>query len=100
MTGRHIRREPRVQIAAIYASGDRSKLSPNITVPLLVIHGLDDALIDPSEGAEPPSVPGSHLLEVADMGHDLPQQLWPIIVGAMLAHADVAAANGAVQVAL
>ena len=88
------------QIAAIYASGDRSELLPNVTVPLLVIHGRDDALIDPSGGRRTAElVPGSHLLEVADMGHDLPQQLWPIIVGAMVAHADVAAANGAVQVA-
>jgi pimeloyl-ACP methyl ester carboxylesterase len=88
------------QIAAIYASGDRSELLPNVTVPMLVVHGLDDTLIDPSGGRRTAElVPGSHLLEVADMGHDMPQQLWPLLVGALLAHGEVAAVNGAVAVA-
>ena len=87
------------QIAAIYASGDRSQLLADVTVPMLVIHGLDDTLIAPSGGRRTAElVPGAHLLEVADMGHDLPQQLWPMIVGAILAHGDVAAANTAIQV--
>lgn len=88
------------QIAAIYASGDRSDMLPNVTVPMLVIHGLDDTLIDPSGGRRTAQlVPGSHLLMVADMGHDLPDQLWPLIVGAMLAHSEVATADGHVAVA-
>jgi len=88
------------QIAAIYASGDRSDMLPNVTVPMLVIHGLDDTLIDPSGGRRTAElVPGSHLLMVADMGHDLPEQLWPLIVGAMLAHSEVATAQGSVAVA-
>jgi pimeloyl-ACP methyl ester carboxylesterase len=88
------------QIAAIYASGDRSGMLPNVTVPMLVIHGLDDTLIDPSGGRRTAElVPGSHLLMVADMGHDLPEQLWPLIVGAMLAHSEVATAQGSVAVA-
>jgi pimeloyl-ACP methyl ester carboxylesterase len=88
------------QMAAIYASGDRSQLLPEVTVPMLVIHGLDDTLIAPSGGRRTAElVPGAHLLEVADMGHDLPQQLWPMIIGTILAHGDVAAVGDAVQVA-
>ena len=87
------------QIAAIYASGDRSDLLPGVTAPMLVIHGLDDTLIDPSGGRRTAElVPGSNLLMVADMGHDLPQQLWPLIVGAMLAHGDIAVSNSAAAV--
>ena len=87
------------QMAAIYASGDRSQLLPDVAVPMLVIHGLDDTLIAPSGGRRTAElVPGAHLLEVADMGHDIPQQLWPMIVGTVLAHGDVAAANTAIQV--
>ncbi len=88
------------QVAAVFASGDRSELLPGVSVPMLVIHGLDDALIDPSGGRRTAElVPGSHLLEIADMGHDLPRQLWPLIVGAIIAHGDVAAANAAMVVA-
>lgn len=88
------------QLAAVYASGDRSEALAALRVPMLVIHGLDDKLIDPSGGRRTADlVPGSHLLEVADMGHDLPEQLWPMIVGAVLAHSEIAAANGAVAVA-
>jgi pimeloyl-ACP methyl ester carboxylesterase len=75
------------QLAAIYASGDRSALLPSVTVPMLVIHGLDDTLIDPSGGRRTAElVPGATLLELADMGHDMPEPLWPEIVGAIVDH--------------
>jgi pimeloyl-ACP methyl ester carboxylesterase len=62
---------------------------------MLVIHGLDDALIDPSGGRRTAElVPGAHLLELSDMGHDLPEPLWPLIIGAIVAHSEVAAAQG------
>jgi pimeloyl-ACP methyl ester carboxylesterase len=82
------------QIAAIFASGDRSAALANVTVPMLVIHGLDDKLITPSGGRRTAElVPGAHLLEVADMGHDLPQQLWPLVVAAIIGHTEAAARN-------
>lgn len=75
------------QLSAIYASGDRTELLGNVTTPMLVIHGLDDTLIAPSGGRRTAElVPGAHLLEVADMGHDLPEPLWPLIVGAIVGH--------------
>lgn len=80
------------QLGAIFGSGDRSEFLPNVTTPMLVIHGADDQLITPSGGRRTAElVPGSHLLEVADMGHDVPEQLWPIVVGAISAHTTVAA---------
>jgi pimeloyl-ACP methyl ester carboxylesterase len=81
------------QLAAIFASGDRSEALTGVDLPFLVIHGLDDTLIDPSGGRRTAElVPGAHLLLVADMGHDLPEPLWPLIVGAIVGHGDVAAA--------
>ncbi len=75
------------QFAAIVASGDRSAALAAVAVPTLVIHGLDDALINPSGGRRTAElVPRAHLLEVADMGHDMPRPLWPFLVGAMLGH--------------
>ena len=38
------------QLAAIYASGDRSEALADVAVPTLVIHGRDDTLITPSGG--------------------------------------------------
>jgi pimeloyl-ACP methyl ester carboxylesterase len=77
------------QLAAIYASGDRSPLLPSVTVPMLVVHGLDDTLIDPSGGRRTAElVPGATLLEVADMGHDMPVPLWDTLVGAIVDHTE------------
>jgi pimeloyl-ACP methyl ester carboxylesterase len=73
------------QLAAIYASGDRTAGLGGLDMPTLVIHGRDDTLITPSGGsATAEAVPGANLLLVADMGHDLPPPLWPLIVGAVL----------------
>ena len=88
------------QLAAIFASGDRSEALRGVTVPTLVIHGLDDALIAPSGGRRTAElVPGAHLLELADMGHDLPEPLWPMIVGAIVDHGSVAAGQAVAEVA-
>jgi pimeloyl-ACP methyl ester carboxylesterase len=89
------------QMAAMVASGDRTALLPTVTTPMLVIHGLDDRLISPTGGRRTAElVPGAHLLELADMGHDLPEPLWPLIVGAIIAHGDVAAASAAIGAAV
>ena len=75
------------QLVAILASGDRSARLPGVTVPTLVIHGCDDTLIDKSGGLQTAElIPGANLLLVADMGHDLPLPLLPIIVDAVLSH--------------
>ncbi len=88
------------QLAAIYASGDRTDRLCDVAVPMLVIHGLDDTLISPSGGRRTAElVPGAHLLELADMGHDLPGPLWPLITGAIIAHGDTVHAGSAVEVA-
>ncbi|TVR25659.1 MAG: alpha/beta hydrolase [Ilumatobacter sp.] len=75
------------QLAAIYASGDRSEALRQLQTPTLVVHGRDDTLIDPSGGLRTVElVPGAHLLMLADMGHDMPEPLWPTIVGAVAGH--------------
>ena len=72
------------QLAAIYAAGERSAGLAALAVPTLVIHGLDDTLITPGGGRRTAElVPGSSLLLVADMGHDLPEPLWPLVTGAI-----------------
>ncbi len=88
------------QLAAVYASGPRTETLPTVEAPTLVIHGLDDTLITPSGGRRTAElVPGSNLLMVADMGHDLPAPLWPFLTGAILGFIRTAAATGARQAA-
>ncbi|CAB4592678.1 unannotated protein [freshwater metagenome] len=75
------------QLAAIYASGDRSEKLRDLKVPTLVIHGRDDQLLTPSGGERTAElIPGSVLMYVADMGHDVPLPLWPLFVDAISSH--------------
>ncbi len=79
------------QLAAIYASGRRTEGLSNLDVPTLVIHGRDDTLL-PASGGERTAelVPGSTFLLVADMGHDLPAPLQPLLADAIAGHVRLA----------
>jgi len=75
------------QMAAIYASGSRAEGLQKLQIPTLVIHGTEDQLITPSGGERTAElIPNSTLLMVDDMGHDLPQPLWPLFVDAISKH--------------
>lgn len=75
------------QLAAIYASGDRSDALATLEVPMLVIHGRDDTLITPEGGERTADlVPGSSYLLLSDMGHDHPAPLWPVLAEAIGGH--------------
>lgn len=76
------------QLAAIYASGDRSDALRALKCPTLVIHGRDDTLLTPSGGERTAElVPASTFMFISDMGHDCPRPLWPVFVDAISAHA-------------
>jgi len=76
------------QMGAIVASGDRAGGLRNVTLPFLVIHGRADTLIDLSGGERTAElVPGANLVVLNDMGHDLPEPLWPLIVDVIASHA-------------
>jgi len=73
------------QLAAILATGPRADGLRELRVPTLVIHGLDDTLIPPPGGERTAElVPGARLLLVEDMGHDRPEELWPLLTEAIL----------------
>ena len=75
------------QMAAIYASGSRAEGLQKLQVPTLVIHGTEDQLITPSGGERTAElIPNSTLLMVEDMGHDMPQPLWPFYLDAITKH--------------
>jgi pimeloyl-ACP methyl ester carboxylesterase len=66
------------QLAAIWASGDRTPALRALDVPTLVVHGEDDPLVPVAGGrATAAAIPGAELWTVPGMGHDLPRALWP-----------------------
>jgi pimeloyl-ACP methyl ester carboxylesterase len=68
---------PGRQLAAIVASGNRTKELRRIKVPTLVIHGSEDRMISPSGGrATAKAIPGAKLMKIKGMGHDLPAAAW------------------------
>lgn len=76
------------QLAAILASGDRTRRLHAVTAPTLVIHGDKDPLITLSGGkATAKAIPGARLTVVPGMGHGLPPRLWPQLVDAIAGHA-------------
>jgi pimeloyl-ACP methyl ester carboxylesterase len=87
----------RRQLAAVIAQPNRTAALRRLTVPTLVIHGLDDPLVAPSGGlAIAKAIPNSRFVGFSGMGHDLPRPLWPEFVReiAALAASVKAAAPG------
>jgi pimeloyl-ACP methyl ester carboxylesterase len=71
--------------------GSRAEALKKLTLPTLVIHGLDDTLIDATGGRRTAElVPDARLLLVEDMGHDRPPALWPHLVDAITEHTSTA----------
>jgi pimeloyl-ACP methyl ester carboxylesterase len=82
------------QLLAILASGDRTEALRRLDLPVVVIHGANDLLIDSSGGtATAAAIPGARLELIEGMGHDLPRQLWPRFVDAIADNAARAVAQ-------
>ena len=72
------------QFGAIQGSGDWTAALRSLEIPTLVVHGVQDPLVAPSGGeATAAAIPGARLLLVDEMGHDLPEPLWPSIFDAV-----------------
>jgi pimeloyl-ACP methyl ester carboxylesterase len=72
------------QLAAIWASGDRTEKLRTLDLPVAVLHGAEDPLINSSGGrATAKAIPGAELEVIEGMGHDLPRDLWPQVLAAI-----------------
>lgn len=68
-------------LAAIQASGDRTRALRSIDVTTLVVHGADDPLVPLSGGeATAAAIPGAKLWTVPGMGHEIPRPVWPDVI--------------------
>ena len=69
------------QLTAIFKAGDRSDIVRNISVPTLVLHGEDDALLPVSYGRLTAElIKNSKFKVYKDMGHNLPKEVIPILI--------------------
>jgi pimeloyl-ACP methyl ester carboxylesterase len=85
------------QLAAILASGDRTASLRSLSVPTTVIHGRNDPLVPFRGGkATARAIPGARLIEIPGMGHDLPEQVWPLVIDAIVETAARAAPRAGV----
>jgi len=68
------------QIAAMAVTGDRRSRLAAITVPALIVHGIDDPLVLPACGRDTAmSIPNAELMLIDGMAHDLPPALYRTI---------------------
>jgi pimeloyl-ACP methyl ester carboxylesterase len=78
------------QLAAVLASPDRTEGLHGVRLPFLVMHGEADPLVTLSGGeATAAAVPGSKLITIPGMGHDLPEPLWEEITQAIVANTEL-----------
>lgn len=74
-------------LAAIYASDSRVDGLRRLSVPVLVIHGSADTLIDPSGGRRTAElVPGARYVEIEGMGHHIPAAFRDQVVALTVTH--------------
>ena len=73
------------QLAAILSQPDRTAALHELKIPVTVIHGADDPLINRSGGeATANAIPGARLLVIPGMGHDLPEGVWTTVIDAIV----------------
>ncbi|SDD48618.1 alpha/beta fold hydrolase [Nocardioides lianchengensis] len=77
------------QMVAVLTQPNRGQRLRGIRVPTLVVHGLADKMVHVSGGrATAAAVPGSELLLVDGMGHDLPVELFETFTAVIRRNAD------------
>ncbi len=65
------------QMQAVFADPPRAEALREVRLPVLVMHGSSDTLIDPSGGRRTAElIPGARYVEIEGMGHDYPPAVW------------------------
>jgi pimeloyl-ACP methyl ester carboxylesterase len=76
------------QMTGIMASGSRADELRNVDLPVLVMHGSADKLIDPSGGRRTAElIPGARFVLIDGLGHDYPRAYWDEWVDLVSRHA-------------
>ena len=73
------------QLVAVLAAKSRLERLASVSVPTLVVHGIDDPLVPIENGRRvAAAVPGARLIEFEGMGHNMPERFWPVILDAIV----------------
>lgn len=82
------------QAAAVHAGGSRAAALHETRVPALILHGALDPHL-PVENAHrtAAAIPGSRLVIIPDLAHDLPDEKWPEVIDLIVEHARQAEAR-------
>ena len=81
-------------IMAVLTQPDRTRRLGEIDVPVTVLHGLSDPLVNRSGGrATARAIPEAELQEIDGMGHDLPEPLYDTFIDAIVKTAEQAPAH-------
>ena len=65
------------QLTALLAERSRATALSRLSVPTLVVHGMQDPIFPPAHGLRTANtIPGARLHLVPTLGHDLPRALW------------------------
>ena len=76
------------QLAAVVTAADRTRSLARVTAPTTIIHGDSDPMVHVSGArATAEAIPGAKLVILPGMGHDLPRELWPEIIDAIVRNA-------------
>ena len=69
------------QMVAVLAAPNRTSRLKQLRLPVTIVHGLNDRMVHVSGGrATARAIPGSELVLVPGMGHDMPPALFPQFV--------------------
>lgn len=75
------------QVTAILNAGDRTERVAQITAPTLVLHGANDKLLTVEHGRHTAeTIAGASFKVYENMGHNLPDDIVPVMVRDMLGH--------------
>ena len=75
------------QVTAILNAGDRTERVAQITAPTLVLHGANDKLLTVEHGRHSAeTIVGARFKVYENMGHNLPDDIVPVVVRDMLGH--------------
>jgi pimeloyl-ACP methyl ester carboxylesterase len=84
------------QMMALLTQPNRERALRSVRLPVTVLHGLADPMVHVSGGrATAQAVPGAELVLVDGMGHDMPRDLFPVLVDTIRGTADRAGAGAA-----
>jgi pimeloyl-ACP methyl ester carboxylesterase len=79
------------QFVAILAAKSRIPALKKLTIPTLVVHGIDDPLVPLENGRRTAAaVPGARLIELEGTGHNVPQRHWGLVADSIAETAHLA----------